>query len=341
VAQRGTGRDQSLMRQQVAALGDVPIATHLGNVLLRSMRKCVTWPAVLDPIKAAWILLCFGVLKRRFMRDYSPSIRASYGFGLAGSPVSSMLNRIIFYRGTFEPALSNVIDKLVREDDVCLDAGANVGYFTLLFAHKVGPGGRVIAIEASHGNVGKLHCNIAENKYAERVHVVHAACSDFSGQSTFYVHRKNDMHCRLQLPQKTERDYWLMGRNSWRSIAVEVKTIAQTLGDNAALVTFAKLDIEGAEHLICQQLIELCTHHRLVVALEAKAPHVRQTLVPFEQAGFLVYNLRNDYRWLVNTHTAQPTPETYENLYAQQHMVDVLLSRQALRFLPDGSVKVD
>ncbi len=329
------------MRQRAMASGSVPVAARLGNALLRSMRACIAWPKVLDPMKAAWILLCYSVLKQRFMRDFLPDIRASYGFSLAGSPVSSMLNRIIFYRGTFEPALSNVIDKLVREDDVCLDAGANVGYFTLLFAHKVGPGGHVVAIEASHGNIGKLQSNIAKNMYAGRVHVVHAACSNFSGESTFYVHRKNDMHCRLQLPQKTERDYWLMGRNSWRAITVEVKTIAQTLGDHAALVTFAKLDIEGAEHLVCQQLIEQCTHSRLVVALEAKAPHVRQTLAPFEQAGFFVYNLRNDYRWLVNTQVALPTPETYETLYAQQHMVDVLLSRQALRFLPDGSVQVD
>lgn len=329
------------MQQQTAASGSESLAARLGKVLLRSMRACVAGPVLLDPLKTVWILLCYGVLKQRFMRSFLPEIHANYSFSLAGSPISSMLNRIIFYRGTFEPVLSEVIDKLVQKDDVCLDVGANVGYFTLLFAHKVGPGGRVLAVEASHGNLGKLQTNVAKNHYDSRVQVVHAACADFSGQTTFYVNRRNDMHCRLELPKKTDRDYWLMGSKSWRPITVDVKTIPQILGNQAAHVTFVKLDIEGAEHLVCQQIIAHCIHSRLLVALEAKAPHVQQTLAPFEQAGFLVYNLHNDYRWLVNTKVVQPTPETYANLYAKPNMVDVLLSRQALHFMPNGAVQVD
>lgn len=329
------------MRQRAATLGSRPVAVRIGIALLHSMRTCVAWPTVLNPLKTLWILLCCSIFKQRFMRYFTPEIRTHYGFSLAGSPVRSVLNRIILYRGIFEPVLSNVIDNLVHETDVCVDVGANVGYFTLLFAHKVGAGGRVIAVEASHGNIGKLQSNIAKNKYDERAHVVHAACSNFSGQSTFYVHRKNDMLCRLELPKKTERDYWLMGQRNWRPITVEAQTINQILGEQAAQVTFVKLDIEGAEHLVCSQLIAQCTHQRLRVALEAKAPHIRKTLAPFEHAGFFVYNLHNNYRWLVDTQAVQPTPETYENLYAQQHMVDVLLSREALRFLPDGSVHVD
>jgi FkbM family methyltransferase len=329
------------MHQPTQVFAARPAFARAGVALLRSMQACVAWPPAFNPLKSLWILLCYSILKQRFMRDFTPEIRAQYGFSLAGSPVSSVLNRIILYRGIFEPVLSNVIDNLVHETDVCVDVGANVGYFTLLFAHKVGAGGRVIAVEASHGNIGKLQSNIAKNMYDERVHVVHAACSNFSGQSTFYVHRKNDMLCRLELPKKTERDYWLMGQHNWRPITVEVQTMDQLLGEQAAQVTFVKLDIEGAEHLVCSQLIAQCTHQRLRVALEAKAPHIRKTLVPFEQAGFFVYNLHNDYRWLVDTQAVQPTPETYENLYARQHMVDVLLSREALRFLPDGTVRVD
>jgi FkbM family methyltransferase len=328
------------MNRVATAPASMPFSMRVGNALMRSMRACVALPSVLDPFKALWILLCYTVLKQRFMGKFLPEIRSIYGFSLAGSPVSSMLNRIIAYRDVFEPTLSEVIDKLVGDGDLCLDVGANVGYFTLLLAHKVGPTGQVIAVEASPGNIGKLQSNIAINHYDSRVHVVHAACSDFLGQSTFYVHRRNDMHCRLELPQKTDRDYWLMGSNSWRPITVGVQTVAHILGERAAQVTFVKLDIEGAEHLVCQQLIDLCTHSRLVVALEAKAPHVRQTLEPFERAGFFVYDLRNDYRWLVDRKAVLPIRQTYTNLFAQRHMVDVLLSRQSLSFLPDGSVQV-
>lgn len=114
------------------ASASVPVYVRLGNALLRSMRACVALPSVLDPFKALWILLCYTVLKQWFMRKFLPDIRSVYGFSLAGSPVSSMLNGIIVYRDVFEPTLSEVIDKLVGDGDVCLDVRANVGYIKVI-----------------------------------------------------------------------------------------------------------------------------------------------------------------------------------------------------------------
>jgi len=305
-------------------------AVWMGSALRRSMTACVTLPTFLDPFKATWVLIGMSILKRRFMRAYAPDIKSSYGFSLAGHPTESVLNRIILYRGVFEPRLSEVIAKVVEEGDVCVDVGANVGYFTLLFAHQAGESGQVIAIEASPGNLRKLKNNLDSNNYASRVEVFDVACADFSGQSNFYVNKKNDMHCRLKKPQRTEFDYWLMGRDSWRPITVNVMTLPQILGAKATSVTFIKLDIEGAEHLVCQHIIETCSHERLHVALEAKAPHIRETLEPFERAGFFVYDLHNDYRWLLNSKVIPPSEETYASLYARKYMVDVLLCRQKL-----------
>jgi len=309
------------------------LASRIGPALLRSMRACVGGPAWLDPLKALWIVAGLLLLELRPLRHSLSAVpvRCELGFVLAGGLRESMLSRILAYRGVFEPGLSGFIRQQVRAGDVCVDVGANVGYFSLLLAQQVGANGQVLAVEAAPGNVRKLERNLHANGWAERVRVVHAACSDFSGPCTFYVHARNDMHCRLSPPSPRELDAWLMGRQHWRPVQVQAQTLAQTLGALAPQVSFIKLDIEGAEHLISPELVACCTHERLCVALEAKAPHVRATLEPFERAGFLIYNLHNDYRWLLNRRAPRrPSPMSFAQAYATRYMVDVLLSRQPL-----------
>lgn len=307
------------------------VAQRLGPRLRRSMQACVRLPSWLDPIKALWIGVGILMLKRRFMRGYRPAITTSYGFGLAGAPTDSTLNGVVFFRGLFEPVLSEVITRVVQDGDLCVDAGANVGYFTLLLASRVGAGGRVIAIEASPGNLTRITRNAQHNGVQARIDVVGAACTDHAGEATFFVNTRNDMHCRLALPGRSEADYWLMGgRRAWRTVTVPTDTLHGILGVRAASVSFIKLDIEGAEHLVVPDIIAHCTHERLIVALEAKAPHIRETLEPFERAGFHLYDLQNDYRWIVNTRVARPRPVSFQNVYGRRYMADMLLTRRPL-----------
>lgn len=309
--------------------------TSLPDALVHAMRACVRWPAFLDPLKAIWILLGMAILKGASRRGFAPEIACEHGFLLAGTPTTSMLNRIVLYRGVFEPTLSDAIAAHVREGDVCVDLGANAGYFALLLARHAGASGRVLAVEASPGSYGKLQENVAKNGYGQRVTPVLAACSDRSGDTTFYVHRKNDMLSRMALPRPGEAWYWFLKQSDWRQITVPCRTLAELLAAQAidpATVRFVKMDIEGAEHLVVPGLLATCAHPGLVVALEAKAPYIRQTLQPFADAGFHAYDLHNDYRWLVNTRVRVPAPVAFEALMARPAMVDVLLSRHPLAF---------
>ena len=130
-------------------------------------------------------------------------------------------------------------------------------------------------------------------------------------------------------PRRGEADYWLV-RGRWRPVTVEATTLAAVLGERASQVSFIKLDIEGAEPQVVPDILAHCTHPRLHVALEAKATHLRETLEPFERAGFHLYDLRNDYRWLVNAARRRPRATTFGEIYARGRMADVLVSRQAL-----------
>jgi len=206
-----------------------------------------------------------------------------------------------------------------------------VGYFTLLMAQRAGGKGRVIAIEAAPGNAARLIQNIKLNDFEDRVEVISAACSDCAGALTFYLHSKNDMLCRLERPKKGELDYWLMGKN-WRSTVVRADTLSALVGSDAPKVSFVKLDVEGTEHRMCKDILKNFTSSRLCVAVEAKQPYIRETLEPFERAGFFVYNLHNDYSWVVENKIKPATRVSFEELYAKKYMVDVLLSRMEIPF---------
>ena len=51
--------------------------------------------------------------------------------------------------GAWEPCSTAVVEKVVGPGMVCLDVGANIGYYTMLLARQVGPTGRVYAAESS------------------------------------------------------------------------------------------------------------------------------------------------------------------------------------------------
>jgi FkbM family methyltransferase len=56
--------------------------------------------------------------------------------------------------------------KLLRKNDVALDAGADIGEFTVLASKKIGPGGRIIAIEPNPNDYELLQLNIKKNSCA-------------------------------------------------------------------------------------------------------------------------------------------------------------------------------
>jgi FkbM family methyltransferase len=67
---------------------------------------------------------------------------------------------------------------VVRPGDVVLEAGANVGAYTVLFADWTGSGGRVIAFEPDPAAFAGLQRHIELNHFGDRVNAVASAVSD-------------------------------------------------------------------------------------------------------------------------------------------------------------------
>jgi hypothetical protein len=63
----------------------------------------------------------------------------------------------------YEPDVSHILGKVLREGDVVIDVGANIGFFTVLASLLVGPAGRVVAFEPEADNLARLRANLAHN----------------------------------------------------------------------------------------------------------------------------------------------------------------------------------
>lgn len=145
-----------------------------------------------------------------------------------------------------EPEVTNTLPMLLRKGDYCIDAGANIGFFSLLMSRLVGDDGRVVAVEADPRNFVKLCRNLDLNNI-KNVRPVEAALSDREGTRTFYCYEENGMSGLSQIDSDA-------GNVDYAGALVETHDVqATTLANLSAAFSekqlkLVKMDIEGGEY---------------------------------------------------------------------------------------------
>lgn len=81
----------------------------------------------------------------------------------------------------------------LKPGHVVVDAGANIGYYTLLSAATVGEDGYVYAIEAHPRTYGFLQKNVAQNSF-KNIRCFHTALGDEAGEIQFSDKDKDDLN---------------------------------------------------------------------------------------------------------------------------------------------------
>lgn len=97
----------------------------------------------------------------------------------------------------WEPIETNFFKREIKENDIVLDIGANIGYYTLLFARQVGTKGKVYAFEPEPNNFSLLAKNVLINKY-ENVIYIDKAVSDINGSQKLFLSEYNIGSQKLQ-----------------------------------------------------------------------------------------------------------------------------------------------
>lgn len=139
--------------------------------------------------------------------------------------------------GLWEPFETELVRSLVSSGQVVVDAGAHIGYYTLLLAGLVGPSGRVAAFEPEPQNFRVLQRNVAINGLGN-VELYRAALSERVGWVRLYLSESNSGDNRI----------FPSGRRPFRM--VRALTLDSWFERTGRPVNFLKLDVQGAELLV-------------------------------------------------------------------------------------------
>ena len=141
----------------------------------------------------------------------------------------------LFLHGSYEEFETETLKKIIKKNDIVLDVGANIGYFTLLFAKLVGENGKVYAFEPEPTNFDLLKKNFETNGY-KNVILVRKALSDKTGKTKLFLSNKN------------AGEHMMVGTKENRhSIEIEMITGDDYFRDFSGQINFIKMDIQGAE----------------------------------------------------------------------------------------------
>ncbi len=153
------------------------------------------------------------------------------------------LSELIFLEGAYEPLETLVVSQAVREGDVVVDIGANVGYYTALLNGLVKRGGQVHSFEPGRGTYDRLE-ETKQLLKLDRTILHPKAISDCVGYIDFWLSTSGS-----DAQQSTVNTVALGG--GIRHDKVEATTldvfVAELNAKGVQGIAFVKCDIEGAE----------------------------------------------------------------------------------------------
>lgn len=163
-------------------------------------------------------------------------------------PMKGDIARVLYVGGSYEPNEMTVLEALTPQGGVVVDAGANIGLFTMVLARSVGPQGRVFAFEPSSRERQSLARNVSINALSQ-VQIEATALGRQRGQGQLYLADgdlagHNSLHGILRAPVIRTRS----GAQDpvWTSAWDGPRTLQFAAGGLAEIYIYSEHDFEYA-----------------------------------------------------------------------------------------------
>lgn len=223
--------------------------------------------AMISRLKKAYLLLLLSLFfnKKRYGQQPSavgralipllPKPRITWRNGISLRP--NYMNRrwlVRSMRGQHEPSLELFMQKILREGDIYIDVGAQVGLTVAMGALEVGASGKVVALEPDPYNyrilMETLHLNRLEN-----VRTFNMAAGAEPGEALF----SNETWSGLT-QVRSESDA------TRRVQVVTVDDVARQ--ENLERLRMLKIDVDGPDFLVLLGAVDLLQQYRPAIAVE-------------------------------------------------------------------------
>lgn len=159
----------------------------------------------------------------------------------------------------YEPSLTAFFARTIKRGDVCVDVGAMVGYYTMMFAALTGDDGVVTSFEPDAVNFSILEANIDLNEYGGIVLPVQKAVSRTTGEGSLY-------HCVVH-----DGGHTIFPLEDCPGEPVKIQTVGldDYYSNGVVKVDVIKMDIQGSEIMALNGMMNLLTiNHDIVLTVE-------------------------------------------------------------------------
>ncbi len=175
------------------------------------------------------------------------------------------------------------LDHLVREGDVVIDIGANLGYYTRALSKIIGASGKVYAVEPVPPIFEVLNANTRRCRNVELMNVA------LGEENTTVTMANNSV---------AAQGYFGTGQNFVKETetgeAIEFSAVMQRgseLFSPLQRLDLIKCDIEGYEGVVLREMLPLLERLRPIVLLETGGESRKEMIELFTQLGYKGYTL--------------------------------------------------
>lgn len=245
---------------------DTLTANVYKHPVIKALIKTAIYPAVI--VRRA-------LLKKKYL--WQREVMANLSDVLIGNPVirvdefggvfSVDPHSDLFYRAVmqkcYEPKLVQLCLKYLDKNRDVIDVGANIGFYTVMFAKNITKQRKVLSIEPTKNAIQSLRRNIELNGVIDRVEVFEGVASEREGVTEINTIRGKEEYStlgKMELPS-TQNE-------KWTSESVKSTTLNKLVEDTSLAPGFIKIDCEGAEYLVLQGAQKVLQAHRPVLFVE-------------------------------------------------------------------------
>lgn len=184
---------------------------------------------------------------------------------------------------SYDPGVAAMIDRLT--EGTFLDIGANLGFFTVRAARRLGPRGHVVAIEPHPARFELLRANVALNGL-DNVSALPYAAGSANGRATIF--EPDDSFG----PHSLDVSCTAIGDTKFE---VEMRTVDTMLDSiKAPPLKLVKIDVEGFEPQVIDGMIRTLGQTGVPVIFEAlNADALSQSKTSLSKVGYSVKQIDN------------------------------------------------
>ncbi len=161
-------------------------------------------------------------------------------------PQDQFVSRTLLEQGIWEPYETSLVLAILRPGAVFVDVGANIGYFCVLAAQRVGAQGQVFAFEPDPANFRLLNASAKKNGLSAQIHAVRAGLGARDDAARLFLSADN-LGDHQVFPGIDKRD----------SLPIELLNGSDYLASRLDRLDLVKVDVQGAEYAAMTGLMPL------------------------------------------------------------------------------------